>query len=333
MSAGVHRILDWILGYRQAKALSTAAYLELFAETDRPRSAAEIARSRGLDPRATEILLDALTAMEVLVKRGGCYRNTAMARRHLVPGRHGYFGDNLKFQEIIWDAWSDLRGSLRRGGAVRPLDYWLLKHPDFTREYIRGMANIAKGPAAAIAAMIKTTGPMKILDVGAGPGTYSLALLRKNSEAIADLFDLPGTLRQTRRLVGADPARSRLRFVAGDYKVASFGRHRYDVILMSHITHDEGPEVNAELARKAYHALKRGGCLLIHDFMVDNTRTRPLFGALFSVHMLAYTANGRTYTEREYRSWLRDAGLVPGRAQPVGIAAANSTRLLVGVKP
>lgn len=326
------RLIEEILGYRRAKVLLVAAYLDCFSHLERPRRAASLARSLHLDARATEILLDALVAMGYLHKDGALYRNSAAASRHLVRGRPGYMGDNLKYQEMIWDAWGELRHCVRKGGAVRPLEYWLLRHEGFTQEYIRGMDNIAKKPAAEIASAL---GPCSsLLDVGAGPGTYSLAFLARNPRLRATLLDLPGTLKETRRFLKRRPAlAARARLRPGDYRKADFGSAEHDLVLLSHITHDESPETNRLLAAKSFRALRPGGRVVVHDFMLEDDRVSPAFGALFSVHMLAYTQGGRTYTAGEYEGWLREAGFRSLERRRVAAGAVNASWIVVGAKP
>ena len=328
-----NELIDAVLGYRKAKVLMVAAYLELFDRLERASSAAVVARRLSLDSRATEILLDALAAIGCVVKRGGTYRNTPNASRFLVRGKPGYLGNNLKFQEIIWDAWGELRHAVRRGGAVRPLEYWLLKHDGFIDEYIGGMDDIAKGPAREIAAALSLAGPERMLDVGAGPGTYSLAFLRKYPALRADLLDLPKTLGLTRRFLAREPRlAARARLMPGDYRKSPFGRGAYDLVLLSHITHDEGPQVNRRMIRESWRALKPGGRIAIHDFTVAPDRTRPLFGALFSVHMLTYTSSGRTYTSAEYAGWLKEAGFARIVRRPIAAGARNGSQLITAIK-
>lgn len=323
------RLIDLILGYRQAKVLMVAAQLGLFDSLERPRRAPAVARRLKTEPRATEILLDALAAMGLLRKELGRYRHSPLSRRYLVSGRPGYFGDNLRFQEAIWEAWSDLSRVLK-GGEARPLEAWLGDR-GFTRDYIRGMENIAKRPAAEIAEAVEAGRARRLLDVGAGPGTYSLAFLGKNPLLGADLLDLPGTLEITREALSRRPALARrARLLPADYRKAGFGRESYDLILMSHITHDEGPQTNRELLRKSREALRPGGQVVIHDFTVSPDRTAPLFGALFSVHMLVYTRGGRAYTSGEYKAWLAEAGFSDLWEREISAGSRNPTRIIVG---
>ena len=42
---------------------------------------------------------------------------------------------------------------------------------------------------------------------------------------------------------------------------------------------------------------------------MNDDRTQPVYGALFSINMLVGTASGDTYTETEMREWFESAGL------------------------
>ncbi len=326
-------IIDSIVSYRRSKVLMIAAYFKVFDILESSITAAAAAKATGLHPRSTEILLDSLAAVGYVKKSGKSYRNAPLASRFLVSGRKGYLGDNLKYQEIISEAWQGLRTCMKSGSTSKPLNYWLKEHTEFTREYIRGMANIAAKPSMEIAALLRVPRNASLLDLGAGPGSYSAALLRKNPSMTATLFDLPSTLQVTRKLIREQrDVRSRIAFQAGDYLKDDFGKNVHDLILLSHITHDESPQSNRSLLKRAFRALKPGGRAVIHDFTVEPCRTTPAFGALFSVHMLAYTSGGRTYTLEEYYSWMRAAGLSKTYTRKIGIQSHNGTRIIIGTK-
>ena len=56
-------LMNIVRGFRPAKVLMVATELGLFDALEGPRSAAEAAAKINADPRALEILLNALTAM------------------------------------------------------------------------------------------------------------------------------------------------------------------------------------------------------------------------------------------------------------------------------
>lgn len=87
-----------------------------------------------------------------------------------------------------------------------------------------------------------------------------------------------------------------------------FGVERYDIVLLSHVLHDESAEAGQQLIAKAAAALRCHGCLIVHEFALDPTRFAPCFRVLPSAHLPMQTTVARVYGEDEIRSWLRAAG-------------------------
>ena len=325
----LRRVGELITGYRSAQLLFAAVSLDLFSALREPREAQAVAVERRLDPRACEVLLDALAALGFLVKEHGRYRNAPVAEAALRPDSPASLYHNLRTQHRLSAAWASLADTVRQGAPAVDL-LQRLWDPGFTRDYILGMAEIARRPAQEIASILSTHKPLRLLDVGGGPASYSLALLDAIPALHADLLDLPNTLAVARERANGH---ERLSFREGDYRKADFGSDRYDLVLLSHVTHDESEADTERLFKKAHAALRAGGRVAVHDFMLEPERTRPLFPALFAAHMLAYTASGRTYTEEEYAAWLTAAGFRDLQRFPVCADAPNATVLLVGRKP
>ncbi|MCK5583687.1 MAG: methyltransferase domain-containing protein [Elusimicrobiales bacterium] len=325
---------DLIIGYRKAKILFVAVSLGIFNLTKRQGSRSEgIAKILRSDLRATEILLNALVSMGFLKKNSGFYRNTSISDTFLLPEKRDYVGHNLCYQNIIWDAWSKLENVLLSGKTDFPLRKLLSGRKDFLDGYIRGMNDIAKKPASEIAEKLCLTGARRMLDVGGGPGTYTAAFLNKEKKLMAAILDLPETLKVTRSIFKKHSFSGRVSFQAGDYHKVHFGADKYDIILFSHVTHDEGSGENLNLLRKAFSAMRKGGQVVIHDFMLNRDMTVPEFSALFSVHMLVYTNEGRVYSNREYKSWMRQAGFKSLRSWDVCLKSDNPSTVIIGKKP
>lgn len=90
----------------------------------------------------------------------------------------------------------------------------------------------------------------------------------------------------------------------------------FDVAWLSHILHSEGPSMCRAIIGKAARALVPGGLLLVHEFILDDSRTSPVFPALFSLNMLAGTAEGRSYSLSELSAMLAGAGARDVRLLP-----------------
>lgn len=322
-----------LAGYRGAKAVFVAVELDVFralALTDGGVSA--VARRVKASRRGVEILLDALAALGFIVKSRGRYRLTAFSRAWLHPDGERSLTNNLRYQELLSPAYAGMTETIRAGRPRQGLPRLLSRRPDFVRDYIRGMADISRRPAAELARALDLSKCSKMLDVGGGPGTFSLACLARAPRLRGTILDLPETLRIARGLIRRTPYARRVELRAGDYHRAAFGRADFDLALLSHVTHDEGVEQNRALLRKACAALKKGGQVVVHDFMTTKDRTGPLFPALFSLHLLSYTDHGRTYSEAEYRDWLAAAGFKAIRRVDICPGASNATAALIAYK-
>ncbi len=82
----------------------------------------------------------------------------------------------------------------------------------------------------------------------------------------------------------------------------------YDLIFLSAIVHINSYDQNKMLIKKCAEALNKNGMIVINDFVMNEDRTKPYHGAIFSLNMLVGTNNGDTYTEAEMKEWLTSAG-------------------------
>jgi cyclopropane fatty-acyl-phospholipid synthase-like methyltransferase len=122
----------------------------------------------------------------------------------------------------------------------------------------------------------------------------------------ATIFDLPATIAIARKVARREGVKG-LRFIAGDFHMDSLGSG-YDLILLSQIFHAFSEEENIALLEKCREALNPTGRMVVQEFPINEARTSPPRSALFSVNMLVATENGRCYTSREIRQWLKKTG-------------------------
>jgi hypothetical protein len=85
------------------------------------------------------------------------------------------------------------------------------------------------------------------------------------------------------------------------------------------------------ILKKTVAALEPGGLLLVQEFILDDTRDRPLFPALFSLNMLLGTPDGQAYAEGELRAMLAAAGLRDVRRLPLELP--NGAGVMAGTVP
>jgi ubiquinone/menaquinone biosynthesis C-methylase UbiE len=173
--------------------------------------------------------------------------------------------------------------------------------------FIGAMHVIASKKAPEVVAAVEPGDARRLLDVGGGSGTYTLAFLAAVPEMRATLFDLPSVIEMARSRVQAAGMEDRVRLVSGDfYKDPLPTGH--DLALLSAIIHQNSQEENKALYRRIRDALDPGGRIVVRDYVMSSDRTAPLEGAMFAVNMLAGTRFGSTYTYQEIADGLAAVG-------------------------
>ncbi len=294
-------------GFRASRVILTANNFAVFEHLRTPMTANEVAKIVGLDPRATEILFDALTALGLLRKTGNKYRNADVTKQFLVKESPFYQGDMLRHSDTLWKSWSGLDEVVRSGLPNRSGGR---DHDAF----IRAMHNNAVFRAPDIIKAIDLRGVKRALDLGGGPGTYSMALARKGISVT--LFDLPNTVEIAREIVGESKI-GNIGFLSGDFHADNIGTG-YDLVFISQIFHSLSEEDNIALLEKSYAAMNSRGKIAIHEFLLEKNRAFPVAGALFSVNMLVNTVAGRSYTPQEMKAWLTKTGFKGVKAKALG---------------
>lgn len=308
------RINEIANGFEYSQILFVANEANVFAHTASPATAQTVADALGWDRRGVRMLLDGLVAMDLLVKNGDTYTNTEVASTCLAPGGPAYQGDILRHKQHGYFDWGKLAECVRTGTGV-PRE-GREQPPEELRDFILGMSNIGVMSAQQILGRVDLSRYRRVLDVGGGPATYSIAFLNAHPDMCATLFDLPPVVEIAREQVAAADLMDRFSFVGGDYNVDGLGTG-YDLVLVSNIVHSLGPERCRALVRKCYDALEPGGTLILKDFIVDAGRPGPPFSLVFALHMLVMTGEGDTYTAEEVASWTDAAGFAPGRMESI----------------
>lgn len=284
-------------GYQAARVIMTAVDLDMLEPLATASKASSVARRLRLDPRATAIMLDALTGLGLLLKADDTYTLTPDAAYLLLRKSAGYQGDIIRHNESLWQNWSALDEVVRTG---RPANITYDHHA-----FIMGMNNLSAAKAPRILKAINLRGVRSALDLGGGPGTYSL--LMAQAGIATTLFDLPPTVRIARGLARKAGVKG-IRFMAGDFTADPIGG-AYDLIFISQILHAFSPAACRALLKKCASALAPKGRVVVQEIPVSDTLTSPGFAALFSVNMLVRTTGGRCYAPAEISGWMLEAGL------------------------
>ncbi|MCS7223886.1 MAG: methyltransferase [Armatimonadetes bacterium] len=281
-------ILEIQWQYRASRALMVAHQLRIFEALRQSRSAEEIASLCGTSPGWTEKLLTVCCALGLVMREGDRFELTELGRALTLPESLRNIRGLLDHGENLWWFWTGLAEVVRTGkrdSAPKPPEpYHSMGH----FHWIWAMNGIAaNGPAQWLASNVDLSSRSRLLDVGGGPGTYSIALCQKNPYLSAVIWDLPETLEIAAQVVKGFQMEHRIALQEGDWNKDEFGEG-YDCLLMSNILHGRGSHSEMKL-KKALRALTPNGLLIVHDFLLHDDRSGPLPAALFYLMVGAYT--------------------------------------------
>jgi len=315
----------------EARLIQAAVELAIFDGLENSAGTAEAVANRlKLEPKATELLLNALASLELLHKRADYFSLTEATAKYLLKSSPQYVGAMIRFESALWSCWEKLPEAIRSGQPVRPPNMYQDQAAE-TEIFINAMDSLvkARGDATVTANAIDWSGIAELLDVGSGPATYPIALCQRFPKLRATIFDLPGTLAISERYVREAGMAERIRLIAGNYRKAPIPGS-YDVIFLSNIIHGESFESNRSLILKLVSNLKPGGQIVVKDHILDDSRTTPPVGAIFSLLMLLTTESGRCYSFSEIKSWMEQAGL--SRVQQINLPPPLTSSLVIGTR-
>eukprot|EP00438_Fugacium_kawagutii_P012522 Skav208182 [mRNA] locus=scaffold2530:252455:261667:+ [translate_table: standard] len=181
----------------------------------------------------------------------GSYRNSPNVQKFMVSSSKAYYGDYLKYQmgRLFYARMGQLVPILK---GEEHLNYssWF-SDPSVASTYTQAQHNGSLATAKALFKRVPLKGIQQMLDVGGGSGAFSLQAVRTDPGLKATVLELPKEL-------------ERIRFVELDATEPRWPipEDSQDLVLMSN----------------AWKVLRSGGRLVVHDFMVDDSKDGPALG-------------------------------------------------------
>jgi SAM-dependent methyltransferase len=308
------KIMELACAFWASKTLLSAVELGLFSELAKGPANAESLRDRlDLHERSARDFLDALVALGMLERRDGQYSNTPETDLFLDRAKPSYVGGMLEMANArLYQFWGTLTEGLRTGRPQNEVksggDFFgeLYSDPARLKQFLHAMTGISMGSGLAIAQKFPWQKYETFVDIGAAEGGVPVQIALAHGHLTGGGFDLPVVQPIFEEYVASFNLSDRLRFYPGDFFADPLPK--VDVLVMGHILHDWNLDEKKVLLAKAYEALPKGGCLIIHEAIIDDERKQNAFGLLMSLNMLIETPGGFDYTGSDCCSWMRHAG-------------------------
>lgn len=305
-AADPQAIFQLATGFMASKFLFAASELGLFeALADGPTDLDGLAARSGLTRRCARIAADAAVALGLLERDGDRYANSPAAAMFLAGGGPADMRPLLRFwDQVSFPTWTDLAGALGRG---RPDHQIFDIDPDLVPIMSAGIEAATAGAAAAFAQSAPVPPGGRLLDVGGGTGSWSLALVAHDPTVSATIVELADVAAVARERIGATGFDDRVDVVIGDVQAGEIPGG-YDAFLVANLVHYWGPERNQQLLRSLRAGAALGTRLHLADFWTDATHSSPLPAALMAGEFAIHVDEGDVYSVEECSAWLAETG-------------------------
>ncbi len=310
-------VFDWNPGtllemsgsYWKTCTLHAAVKLDIFTAIGSDKHTVdEINEKLSVDGRGLSMLLNALCALELLVKKNDTYHNSPQALTFLSKSSEKYIGFMIMHHYHLMASWNDLEQGIKTGKPTRGRSSF--SDEDRRESFLMGMFNIGMAVAPIVAEQLNLSDCRRLLDFGGGPGTFAIHFCLANPELTAVVYDLDTTRPFAEKIIKKFNLSDRVHFAQGDFIEDEFiDTNGFDAAWLSHILHGEGPEQAQQVIKKAVSVLSPGSKIFIHEFILDDTMDGPLFPALFSLNMFLGTPDGQAYSQSQLSEMLINCGV------------------------
>lgn len=268
-------------GFVAAKALFAALELEVFTHlASGSRTADELQYLTGATPNGLRTLLRACASLGLVGRDGERYLNSPAAAQYLDKRSGRYVGDYFRYQidRQIYP-WLEQLNDALQGKPTTPL-YERMASTEEAELFSNAQHVGSLGPARLLADRVDASQWSQVLDVAGGSGAFSIALCRREPALRATILDFPAVTVVAQRYVRQAGLQERISTLAGE-ALATDWPSGMDAVLMSYLLSAMPVDRFGLVFEKAHRCLKPDGRLVLHDFMLDESRHAPANAALW----------------------------------------------------
>ena len=291
----------------------------------------EVANRIGASPRYTQSFLDCCVVLDLLDKNDDKFVNSEMASKFLVKGKAEYVGDHALHHTNTWASWGRLDEVIKEGKTLLPYETGYVDADTYWSDYMIGQHNRAtSGQAHYLVQSLDIKKKRKLIDLGGGAASYSIALCDANPELEAVVVDQKEPLAIAKPLVEESNLEDRITLLEGDFFDTHLG-NGYDVCLISGVVLIKPEEDSRRLFKFAFDILEPGGMVVIQDYMrIEDLPERRRLDTMEDLYVLvAFDPGAGDREGSEVASWLEDAGFKNTETIPL----PTQLGLVTAVKP
>lgn len=302
----LNELRETAAAFRKSRILLTAYELGIFTFIGEKHYDAEtISKELNLNKNATERLLNALVALQLMEKKNESYSNSRDSIMFLSKDSPFHMG-GLMHTNHLWDTWSGLTDVVRTGIPAHRREI-NGRGQEWLEAFIHAMHDRGKKQAPAQISKIDLQNVKSVLDVGGGSGCFCMEFINRKPGLKTAIFDLPNVIPISKGIIEKEGYTGKIEHYSGDYMTDELPKG-FDLLFLSAVIHSNSYETNQALVKKCYGSLNINGKIVIQDWIMNDAKTEPLQGAIFSINMLVGVEAGDCYSENEVGAWMETAG-------------------------
>ena len=221
----------------QSKLMVAAIKLKVFDQLSEPKTAEQVAEAIQGHTENTMLLLNGLTACELVDKKNGLYRNRPIAQTFLVEGSPVSLGEGFLQQAVKSEKMLANLPEMVLSGSPATFDNETADSETQWAQNAVWMANhessgVAQQMARLVVDLPEFPSFRKMLDLGGGPGIFGIAMVDRHPSMQGVVFDRRPVVAVAERFIRDHALESRMTVLAGDYNTDPIG-DGYDLIWAS----------------------------------------------------------------------------------------------------
>ena len=317
---GAERVNELARNFWKSAILRAGIKLDVFSLLENTAlTSQEVAGRIGASSRYTQAFLDCCAIMDLLDNQNGKFTNSATASKFLVKGKAAYVGDHALHHTNTWASWGRLDEVIKEGKTLLPYETGFVDADTYWTNYMIGQHNRAtSGQGHYLVQSLDLREKSKLIDLGGGAASYSIALCEANPQLKAVVVDEREPLEVARPLVEESNLQDQITLLEGSFFGTDLGTG-YDVCLISGVVLIKPEEDCRRLFKLAYDILEPGGLVVIQDYMrlADNPERNELDTLEDLYVLVAFDPGAGNREGAEVASWLADAGFKNSKNIPL----------------
>lgn len=292
---------DLVNSYKITSIIVSAKELGIFKIlTNQKISLEEISMKLNIKAERIEPILNMLAFYNLIQKEEDNYFLNTYNEVLNMNSKYNQIG-YINFAETIIKRYQNLEQAVRNDNIAKGNFNNLTEQE--AKNFASGMEANAIPQAKFLIENFKFTNH-KILDIGAGAGTYLLTVAKNDDTVTGKMLDLPEMSKLQNERIKKNNLEDRLLSEACDYNL-QFPTEKYDDVFLFAVVHQEHEKNLNKLISNIYEVLNPNGRLFLTSFFLNEDKISPKFAVQFAVEMIASSNDGKVYTFNEIENIIK----------------------------